>query len=59
MSVATGIGTARKVTLEVFNSIRAMHAIAGVDLYLAWLLRAEPSDPARSRLLYERHLRPA
>ncbi|HYL50607.1 MAG TPA: alpha/beta hydrolase [Acidimicrobiia bacterium] len=34
---------------EVFNSIRAMHAIAGVDLYLAWLLRAEPSDPARSR----------
>jgi acetyl esterase/lipase len=34
---------------EVFNSIRAMHAIAGVDLYLSWLLRAEPSDPARSR----------
>jgi len=34
---------------EVFNSIRAMQAIAGVDLYLAWLLRAEPSDPVRSR----------
>lgn len=39
---------------EVFNSIRAMHAIAGVDLYLAWLLRAEPSDPARSRPVADR-----
>ncbi len=28
---------------EIFNSIRAMHVIAGVDLYLAWLLKAEPA----------------
>jgi acetyl esterase/lipase len=32
---------------EIFNSIRAMHVIAGVDLYLAWLLTAEP--PARAQ----------
>jgi acetyl esterase/lipase len=35
---------------EIFNSIRAMHAIAGVDLFLAWLLTAEPpaGGPARA-----------
>jgi acetyl esterase/lipase len=36
---------------EVFNSIRTMHAIAGVDLFLAWLVNAahaEPSRPAAS-----------
>ncbi len=27
---------------EIFNSIRAMHVIAGVDLFLAWLVKAEP-----------------
>jgi acetyl esterase/lipase len=45
---------------EIYNSIRAMHAIAGVDLFLAWLLSASSardaagdsspaaSDPSRS-----------
>jgi dipeptidyl aminopeptidase/acylaminoacyl peptidase len=27
---------------EVFNSVRTMHTIAGVDFFLAWLLSAEP-----------------
>ncbi len=39
---------------EVFNSIRAMHAIAGVDLYLAWLLRAEPAGPVPARPAVDR-----
>jgi acetyl esterase/lipase len=39
---------------EVFNSIRAMHVIAGVDLYLAWLLRAEPPCPAPARPAVDR-----
>jgi acetyl esterase/lipase len=34
---------------EIFNSIRAMHVIAGVDLYLAWLVKAEPSGRVESR----------
>ena len=33
---------------EVFNSIRTMHAIAGVDLFLAWLLNAERDARSRS-----------
>ncbi|HWS48329.1 MAG TPA: alpha/beta hydrolase [Acidimicrobiia bacterium] len=42
---------------EVFNSIRTMHAIAGVDLFLAWLLSAasrsgasphDAADPSRT-----------
>ena len=32
---------------EVFNSIRTMHAIAGVDLFLAWLVKAGPGGPSR------------
>jgi len=32
---------------EVFNSIRTMHAIAGVDLFLAWLVNSVPAGPAR------------
>jgi acetyl esterase/lipase len=32
---------------EIFNSIRAMHVISGVDLFLAWLVNAEPVDHAR------------
>jgi acetyl esterase/lipase len=32
---------------EVFNSIRTMHAIAGVDLFLAWLLNAVPAGPSQ------------
>ena len=32
---------------EVFNSIRTMHAIAGVDLFLAWLLNAESDGRSR------------
>jgi len=32
---------------EVFNSIRTMHAIAGVDLFLAWLLNAERAGRSR------------
>ncbi len=39
---------------EVFNSIRAMHAIAGVDLFLAWLLSAEPPGRARARPAVDR-----
>jgi len=31
---------------EVFNSIRAMHAIAGVDLFLAWLVSASSARDA-------------
>jgi acetyl esterase/lipase len=33
---------------EVFNSVRTMHAIAGVDLFLAWLLNAERGGLSRS-----------
>jgi acetyl esterase/lipase len=33
---------------EVFNSIRTMHAIAGVDLFLAWLVNAVPAGPSQS-----------
>jgi acetyl esterase/lipase len=33
---------------ELFNSIRAMHVIAGVDMFLAWLLTAEPAVPAQA-----------
>jgi acetyl esterase/lipase len=32
---------------EVFNSIRTMHTIAGVDLFLAWLLSASPAGQSR------------
>ncbi len=32
---------------EIFNSIRTMHAIAGVDLFLAWLVNAVPGGPSR------------
>jgi acetyl esterase/lipase len=31
---------------EIFNSIRTMHAIAGVDLFLAWLVKAVPGGPS-------------
>jgi acetyl esterase/lipase len=31
---------------EIYNSIRAMHAIAGVDLFLAWLLSASSGRDA-------------
>ena len=31
---------------EVYNSIRAMHAIAGVDLFLAWLVSASSTRDA-------------
>jgi dipeptidyl aminopeptidase/acylaminoacyl peptidase len=33
---------------EVFNSVRTMHAIAGVDLFLAWLVSAARAEPWRS-----------
>ncbi len=33
---------------EVFNSVRTMHAIAGVDLFLAWLLNDRPPAGAPS-----------
>jgi acetyl esterase/lipase len=32
---------------EVFNSVRTMHSVAGVDLFLAWLVSAARDAPSR------------
>jgi acetyl esterase/lipase len=34
---------------DIFNSIRALHAIAGVDAFLTWLLSVDPQRDERSR----------
>jgi acetyl esterase/lipase len=34
---------------DVFNSVRALHAIAGVEAFLTWLLSADPQRDAKSR----------